>query len=312
MNSDFLTPSALRKGDRIAILSPASAVDPQLVDGAATALGSAGFSVEVMPGAKGRFGSYSGDFSARLSDMRSALADPSVKAILCSRGGYGCAHLLGHIEPRPVWIIGFSDVSALHALWLSRGIRSIHGSMAKELTLCRAPGNEANLRLLHILTTGEMPAVEWGADSLNRNGSARGVLVGGNLAVLNGLAATPYDIMGLEGSILVVEDIAEPIYKVERVFHRLRLSGALDRIAGLVVGRFTDYRPGSNGESMEQMIRRMVDPYGFPVAFNAPFGHFDGNLPFVEGCRVEFRVEPCGASLISSDSDTSLPQQPLR
>lgn len=290
MNAEFVTPPALRQGDLVAILSPASAVDPRLVSGAAETLRAAGFRVEIMPGACDRHGSYSGTFDTRVADMNAALANPEVKAILCARGGYGCVHLIGHITPRPVWIIGFSDVSALHALWFSSGIRSIHGSMAKELALKLCPDNKANSNLLEILKTGIMPPIKWGVDELNRRGCACGVLVGGNFAVLNGLADTPYNIMGLPGSILVVEDIAEPVYKVERVFHRLRLAGRLDGLAGLVVGQFTDYRVDANGETMEQMISRMVAPYTFPVAFNAPIGHVDGNLPFVEGCRAKLDV----------------------
>lgn len=303
MKLHFTSPRPLADGDTVAIISPASAVDPALVDGAAAALEAERLRVRVMPSAKGRHGSYSAPFEARLADMKAALADPAVKAILCARGGYGCVHLLGHFEPRPLWLIGFSDVSALHALWLSRGIRSVHGSMAKELTLRRAPGDDANRRLLEILRTGVMPPVCWEASPLNRCGAVEAPLVGGNLAVLNGLASTPFDIVGLEGTILVIEDIAEPIYKVERVFHRLRLGGAFERIAGLVVGQFTEYRPDASGETMEQMIRRMIDPYDFPVAFNAPFGHVDGNLPFVEGCRAVLDVRPWGVSL----TDVSTP-----
>ncbi len=297
MNTKFVTPPLLSEGDLIAIVSPASAVDNQLVMSAAETLRKAGFRVEVFPSALGRSGSYSGTFEERLADFRSALALPEVKAILCSRGGYGCVHLIGHISPRPVWLIGFSDVSALHALWLSAGIRSIHGSMAKELALSLTPGDEANARLLEILTNGHMRPLAWAPSPLNCLGEASGPLVGGNLAVLNGLADTPYNIMGLPGSILFVEDIAEPIYKVERVFHRLRLGGALDRIAGLVVGQFTEYRPDANGETMEQMICRLVAPYGIPVAFNAPIGHVAGNLPVVEGASVRLSVTPSGVAL---------------
>lgn len=297
MKTEFVCPSLLAQGDVVAILSPASAIDAQLVTGAAAALRNAGFRVEVMSGACGRSGTYSGSFEARLADFEAALANPEVKAILCSRGGYGCVHLLGHITPRPVWLIGFSDVSALHALWLSEGVRSIHGSMAKELTRSLCPGDEANRRLLHILQTGRMPSVEWGANPLNRPGRASGTLMGGNVAVLNGLADTPYNIIGVPGSILVIEDVAEPVYKVERVLHRLRLSGALERLGGLVVGQFTEYRPDSNGETMEQMIARMAEPYSFPVAFDAPFGHVDFNLPFVEGSKVTLTVNSESAVL---------------
>lgn len=293
----MIIPRPLTLGSKVAILSPASAINPELVSLAAFELAEHGFSPVIMPHACGRHGSYSGSFEERLADFQAALADPEVKAILCSRGGYGCVHLLGHISPRPVWLIGFSDVSALHALWFHSGVCSIHGSMAKELALKRCPSNLANQSLLQILTTGKMPLISWEADPLNRVGEATGVLVGGNLAVLDGLAATPFDTLGLTGSILVIEDIAEPIYKVERIMYRLRLSGAFDRIAGLVVGQFTDYCPDQNGETMDQMVARMVAPYSFPVAFKAPIGHVDGNLPWLHGSLATLAVTPTTSSL---------------
>lgn len=297
MNTEFIIPPILEPGDLIAIVAPASAIDPQFVNGASKALCDAGFRVAVMPGACGRSGTYSAPAGERLADFQAALDNPEVKAILCARGGYGCVHLLADLEPRPVWLIGFSDVSALHALWLSRGIRSVHGSMAKELTLARCPDNEANRRLLSILRSGHFEPVEWALSPLNRPGEAEGVLMGGNLAVLDGLAATPYDIIDVAGSILFIEDIAEPIYKVERILYRLRLSGVFDRIAGVIVGQFTEYRADANGETMEEMIGRMLAPYSFPVAFGAPIGHIDGNLPLVEGARVSLRVGSMGSVL---------------
>ncbi len=288
----FITPPLLRPGDLVAILAPASAVDSQLVRGADEALRARGFRVEIFPTALGRSGTYSGTIEARLADFKAALANPDVKAILCARGGYGCVHLLSDLTPRPVWLIGFSDVSALHALWFNSGIRSIHGSMAKELALSECPDDEANRRLLEILTTGTFSPISWPASPLNRPGSASGTLVGGNLAVLDGLISTPYNIIGLPGSILFIEDIAEPVYKVERMLYRLRLNGAFDRIAGLIVGQFTDYHPDRNGETMEQMIARLTADRSFPIAFNAPIGHVPQNLPLPLGSEVTLTINP--------------------
>ncbi|MDE6536282.1 MAG: LD-carboxypeptidase [Muribaculaceae bacterium] len=301
MMTNFVTPPLLREGDLIAILAPASAVDAQLVNGASEALRARGFRVEIFPTASGRSGTYSGTLDARLNDFSSALADADVKAILCARGGYGCVHLLTHLKPRPVWLIGFSDVSALHALWLRSGIRSIHGSMAKELALARCPGDEANSRLFELLRTGSFAPLFWDPSPLNRLGEAGGILMGGNLAVLDGLISTPYNIIGEPGSILFIEDVAEPVYKVERMLYRLRLNGAFERIAGLIVGQFTDYKPDSNGEPMEEMIARMTADYSFPIAFGAPIGHVDRNLPLLQGARVTLSVTPAQAALRLAD-----------
>lgn len=286
------TPPLLEAGDVVALLSPASAIDPTLIDGAAEALRAEGFTPRVMPHAKGRSGSFSGSAEERLSDLQAAIDDPSVKAIICSRGGYGAVHLLDRLQVhRPVWLAGFSDISALHALWHSCGIRSIHSSMAKELTLRRCPGDEANRRLFSILRTGVMPAIEFPAHPLNRPGEACGQLVGGNLAVLQALISTHYNLLGLPGSILVIEDIAEPIYKVERILRQLRLSGALDRLGGIVIGQFTDYRPSADWSDMYSMISHALEGLPCPIAFNAPIGHVDSNLPFIEGAPVTLRVD---------------------
>ena len=121
-------------------------------------------------------------------------------------------------------------------------------------------------------------------------GEAVGMLVGGNLAVLSGLISTPYDIF-TPGRILFIEDIGEEVYKVERMLHTLRLNGVLAGLQGLVVGRFTNYHsPDRNGETMEQMISRMVEPYGYPVAFDFPLGHVDDNRPLIEGCMARLSV----------------------
>lgn len=294
-----LTPPLLSPGDAIAIVAPASAVDPALIAGAAERLRAEGFTVRVMPHAAGAVGSFSAGADERLSDLQAAIDDPAVKAILCARGGYGTVHLLPRLRlHRPVWIIGFSDISALHALALHEGIRSIHGSMAKELALRQCPGDDATRRLLEILRTGHMPAIELPAHPLNRPGEAEGELIGGNMAVLDGLAATPYDIYArAKGSILVVEDVSEPIYKIERIFWRLKLAGVLDALGGLIVGQFTEYRPSRDHADMYSMLARFTASLPIPVAYDAPLGHVPGNLPFVSGAAARLTVTPSRALL---------------
>lgn len=284
----MITPPLLQPGDTVAILSPASAIAPELIDGAVNRIHEAGFEVIVTPHAKGVSGTFSGTVDQRISDFNEALSNPKVKAIMCSRGGYGAVHLLNKLTPRPVWLIGFSDISALHGLWSSAGIQSIHGSMAKHLTNFPL-SDPATESLLNIICRGEFPDYEWPSTPLNRTGKAVGIAVGGNLAVIDGLISTPYFTIP-DGGILIIEDIAEPIYKVQRILYQLRLSGVFDRIGALVVGQFTEYKPDKNYSSMEQMIAEAVSGYQFPVAFNAPFGHIDTNLPFVMGAQTKLTV----------------------
>lgn len=298
-------PAPLAPGAGIALLSPASEVKREYIDGAVAMLRSAGFSPIVMPSALGPAdGSYAASLEVRLEDMRRALSDPEVKCIMCGRGGYGCVHLLPYLSERmvkenPKWLVGFSDVSALHALWLKAGVASVHASMARHLALFPVD-DPATSELLSILRREGLPDYSVAPYPDNIPGEASGVLKGGNLAVLNSLAATPFDILDIragEDVILFIEDVSEPIYAVERMLMRLWLSGALSRVRGLVVGRFTEYRPDRNFDDMESMITALLKRCGLssiPVAFNFPVGHFDGNLPLVEGARTHLSVtESC-------------------
>ena len=297
-----MLPKPLRTGDKVAILSPASIIRPEYVEGAAETLREAGLRPVVMPHALGRSGSFSGTAAERLSDFRSALADPQVRARLCSRGGYGCVHLLealaadGAIAGDPRWLVGFSDVSALHALWGGFGIASVHASMAKQLS--KGVADPFNAEFLGLLSDPlAFRGTAWAPHPYNRPGTAEAVAAGGNLAVVSELTETPFNVIR-PGEILVVEDIAEPIYKVERILYRLKLSGVLQNLAGLVVGQFTDYRPSADYAAMEDMVRDMTAPYAYPVAFNAPFGHVDGNRPLLLNQRSRLTVGASGASLV--------------
>ena len=340
-------PQPLRPGDRIAILSPATEIKSGYIDGAVAELRSRGYEPVEMPYTRGHeHGTFAATDAQRLADLTAALSDSSIKAILCGRGGYGCIHLLSYelqrlVSDNPKWIIGFSDISALHAVWLKAGVRSIHASMAKQLTLYGArtcdgaaaalmreealsPVDQQNLdfctdmmwRLLEHPeeetqyswpdpegnTPGEETQYSRPTPEGNTPGAAEGLIVGGNLAVLNGLAATPWDILTperLEGKILFLEDVGEKIYQVERMLTRLHLSGALHAVAGLIFGDFTDYRPDCNFDSMQQMIRTRLDEWrvSSPTALYAPIGHTHFNLPVPEGATARLAVTDCNVTL---------------
>ena len=298
LNTKATIPSPLRDGDRIAIVSPSGPVDSALVYAAADTLRGQGYRVDIFPSALGKCGQYAASDSARLADLSAALTDSTVRAILCSRGGYGAVHLLDSLsalplERDPKWLIGFSDISALHALLASRGIASIHGNMCKHIAL--GPDDEDNATFLAMLR-GYRPAYEFAPNSLNRCGQASGRLLGGNLAVIAELINTPYDVIQ-PGTILFIEDVEEPIYKIERIMYQLRLSGVLPRLGGLIVGQFTGYRPNDSYETMERMIADMTAPYTYPVAFNVPIGHVDHNVPVIQSAEVTLTVTPEGTSL---------------
>lgn len=297
-------PSAVKKGDAIAIVSPATTVKEEYVAGAAAFLKGRGYKPLVMPSALGPAdGSFAASHEARLKDLMDAIENPDIAAILCARGGYGCVHLIADhklmeaVKRNPKWLIGFSDVSALHALWNKCGIASIHGPMAKHITI-ESPDDSCTEALIRIMTQDPMMDYSVEPSPFNRLGKAVGELRGGNLAVLNGLAATQFDLLSVgenEDVILFIEDISEAIYAVERMLMRLYLSGTLSRIKGLIIGKFTEYHPDKNFDSMEAMIDSFLTRCGIdniPVAFNFPVGHVSENLPLVEGACVELNVTP--------------------
>lgn len=295
MPSALLTPSLL-PGDRIAIVSPASIIRPQYVHGAVAALDAMGYRPWVAPHALGRHGSYSGTVAERIADMTAALTDHSIRAILCSRGGYGAVHLLEELDRLPLradpkWLIGFSDISALHALMNRHGIASFHASMTS--ALCRSAGHGKATASLFSLMKGESVTYKLPPSLLNHCGTVTAPLAGGNLAVISGLAGTPFSPFR-RGTVLLIEDTGEPPHSIERKIMQLRLSGVLAQLSGMIVGRFTRFSVSGDVPSVEGMISRLTASYGYPVAFGAPVGHISDNMPMVLGAPVRLEVTPEG------------------
>ncbi|MBR5639979.1 MAG: LD-carboxypeptidase [Muribaculaceae bacterium] len=300
----MIIPPFLKPGDKFAIISPSGTVLPERVEGAVRAIEKWGFVPVVGEHCKGEYHAYnvithSAPPEHRLADLQWALNDPQVRAILCSRGGYGAVHLLENLDLTllahdPKWLIGFSDISALHAAWHRVGVVSIHSPMAKHLTLYGSD-NETNRINYNILTGKGLPTYNELPHRHNRKGIATATITGGNLAVLMGLLATPYNIIK-PGNILFLEDVAEQVYQVQRLLYHLKLANILPRLAGLIVGQFTKHR-GDDTSAMQDMIHDMVAPYDYPVAFNFPIGHVQRNVPIVEGTTATLEVSDTNVKL---------------
>ena len=294
--NNLIIPPPLKPGDTVVFVSPAGTIKSQYVTDAVKVLKQQGWNVKIAPHALGKWRTFSGTPDERYTDLSQALLDPNVKAIFCSRGGYGAVHLLEKLNKlqlrnNPKWIIGYSDISALHALMNHHGIASIHAPMAKHIATFSGKDTDS-VSLFNILK-GNMPVYKIAPNPLNRFGTAKGNLIGGNLAVLADLISTPFDIFR-PGAIVFIEDISEPIYKTERILYQLKLSGVLASLGGLIVGAFTEYSKDVDGRSMENMIAEMVKGYKYPVAFGVPVGHVDHNLPLVEGAPVTLTVSATG------------------
>lgn len=292
----MIRPRPLAEGDEIAIVSPASIIDPAYVEAAEAELRRQGWRVWVAPHALGRSGSYSGTPQERLDDISQALSRPGVRALLCSRGGYGCVELFDGfpIEEMcrdPRWLIGFSDVSALHALMQSQGIMSVHSPMCRHIGSLGA--SNPTIAALYGILRGRPQRYAVAIDGSNRPEptTIAGRLAGGNMAVTTALIGTPADPFARPGSILFLEDVAEPIYKIERMLWQLRLGGAFSRAAAVVFGQFTDYRPSANYATMEQMLRSMTADLDIPVVYGFPTGHTDVNYPLLCGAEATLAID---------------------
>ena len=277
----------------IRIISPSGVIDPAYIDGASSRLRAWGYKVSEGAHARDAWGRFAGTDENRLSDLIDAFRDPSVDLILCSRGGYGLQRIIDRVPPFHKTLIGFSDITALHQCAAFSGQPSIHGIMCKHIATL-SEESEPILRLKQLLA-GEAIEYTWAAHPLNRPGEAQGVLVGGNLSVLYGLQGTP---LGMNNElhtvhkdqklILLIEDINERHYHIDRMMRNLKMSGLLAKISGLIVGQFTDCEDDSlMGCSVYETIKETVAEYDYPVLFNAPIGHVEHNLPVPLGVSVQ-------------------------
>ena len=272
----------------IRIISPSGVIEPEYIILATQRLERWGFRVSIGQHAFDACGRFAGTAENRLSDLNEAFSDPSVDIILCSRGGYGMQHLVDKIilpsRPKSEWplVVGFSDITVLHALMSLHGVPSLHASMCK--ALATLPDDSAALLMLQdALKSGKinnLPALE-----------GRKV-IGGNLSLLYALQGTPYSLDAIidhceQPPVLLLEDIGERHYHIDRMLHNLRLSGVLSRLDGVIVGQFTDCEDDPlMGCSIQETIAELFAEYDYPIIWDAPYGHVDENHPIFLSLKI--------------------------
>ena len=297
-----LSAQFLHEGDTIAIISPSSATDTATINGGIRTLEKWGYHCVIGPNALNDYHGFAGTIDQRLSDLLWALRNPSVKAIMCSRGGDGAAHLLARLSldtlrqyPKP--IIGFSDITALLCAEARAGVKGIHGSMCWALKTYE--GNDTISQTLRRMLQGELPTYRVAPHPLNIKGRAEGIVVGGNLSVYNDLAGSEFDPLLLDGIILFMEDTGEGMSKVDRMLHNIEVRGLLSHIRGIIVGQFNKYKHPENGfEDMYAMLHEYTKHYQIPVCFDFPVGHAHlRNFPLLTGAKATLEVTPEGTTL---------------
>ena len=295
-----MQPDYLKAGDKVALISPSYFTSMENVTKAADVLRSWGLEPVIGPNVGKQFvGKYAGTVAERVSDIRWALSDPSVKAIVCNRGGYGSIQMINDLTLRelatsPKWIVGFSDITTFHGLWQNAGVMSIHGTMCSFLA---KGGTDDTSTLMRDLLMGKVPRYELPAHPQNITGRAKGVLVGGNLCTFAPNLGSQADATAHPDIILFIEEVEESMHNIDRQFEILAMNGVLSRCRGVILGEFTDCNQEFTYDSVEAMLYEYLKKYNIPVLCGFPAGHGDINLPLVMGAPVMLDVRSDGATL---------------
>ena len=293
-------PNYLKAGDRVALISPSYFTPMENVEKTADVLRGWGLEPVIGPNVgKVYAGKYAGTVEERVSDIRWALRDTTIKAIICNRGGYGTIQLIDQIPltewgAHPKWLVGFSDITTLHGLLTRAGVMSIHGTMSSFLA---SGGTDETSTLMRDLLMGRVPRYEVPAHPQNIEGQASGILVGGNICTFAPNLGTQADATLEHNLILFIEEVGESMHNIDRQFNMLAMNGVLDRCKGVVLGEFEGCGSEFSYESIEAMLRQYIERYNIPLLCGFPAGHGDVNLPLVMGAPVTIDVRSDGATL---------------
>lgn len=295
-------PKSLKKGDKIAIISPAGSVEETQLEKTLALIKSKGYKPILGENLYTKFQngySYAGTEEQRIKDINWALNDPEISAIWASRGGYGCQHLVQHLDLKefkknPKWYIGYSDSTVIQSYLLKKGFASIHGQTIKTSSF---GVTEESYDLTFEILKGKFPNYKIESTENNRVGEASGILVGGNLALIYALLGTKYS-FDFQDKILFIEDIGENFYAMDRMIMSLELAGVFKKIQGIIVGGMTNMGKEGENKSYEesfdpfvnQQIANRVSKYDFPTAFNFPNGHIFDNRPLIIGSEITMKV----------------------
>jgi muramoyltetrapeptide carboxypeptidase len=288
----MILPPNLQKGDRVVLISTARKIDADHLEFALQLLNSWGLDVVQGSHLLNSFHQFAGTDEQRAEDLQKAINDSTCKAIFCFRGGYGTVRIVDKIDftpllTHPKWIVGYSDVTALHNTLNKLGVASLHASMPVNFKT----NTPESLSSLYNALFGIENHFAFEAHSLNKLGEAKGTLVGGNLSMLLSLSGTKYD-LDTKGKILILEDLDEYLYHIDRMMWNLKLGGKLEQLKGLIIGGFTDMHDNTVpfGKDVYSIISEAVAEFNFPVCFNFPFGHIDDNRALVLGKEAHLLV----------------------
>lgn len=292
----ILRPNVLRPGDAVALVSPAGPVPADKIETAVQVLKSWGLQPRVYPHALDRHAFFAGTDEDRLADLNAALADPQIRGIFCNRGGYGMQRIVQQLDfaavrRDPKLVIGFSDITALHtALWTQAGLVSVHGPVSTQLER----GDDFTRSIRDALMSTEAVRIEADAAeatfSVRTTGRAQGLLLGGNLSILCTSIGTSF-MPDLRGAILLLEDVGEAAYRVDRMLTQLGNCGILQSLAGIAIGQFSEPSGMKGSISPSDVLRERLCGLGIPVLGGLSIGHEQKNIAVPLGCEATLDVE---------------------
>ena len=290
-------PPYLKKGDTIGIVAPAGFMPVEKIQACIETLDSWGYNVEMGLTTHSQSANYfSGTDDERLADLQQMLDNKKIHAILCARGGYGLSRIIDRLDfkkfrKRPKWIIGYSDITVLHAhLFANYKIASLHAPMAAAFN--EDADNNPYIASIKQALEGEKATYECPGGNYYNKGIAEGQLVGGNLTLLAHLVGTP-SAVSTKNKILFLEDVGEYLYNIDRMLVQIKRAGKLEKLAGLIIGGFTDNKDTERpfGKNVYEIIYEQVKEYNYPICFGFPVSHEKENLALKIGGTYELSVK---------------------
>ncbi len=304
LSLNMIRPMYLKSGDTVAIVAPSGVLQNREseIKQAEVLLKSWGLHVVKGKHIFNQNGHFAGTDAERAEDFQSAMDDPKIKAIWCARGGYGTVRILDRldytrIKQSPKWLLGYSDITALHNQFHNLGLETIHTMM------CTSLSDDPN-EIKQTIDTfkdaifGKPLSYTLGGSTYNKPGTVTAPLVGGNLTMLHTMLGSETSI-DTSGKILFIEEIGEYAYHIDRMLQSLKRAGYFENCKGLLVGDITKVRKNTTefGRTIEEIILDAVAEYNFPVAFNMPAGHEKDNRALILGRKVQLTVAKDQATL---------------
>jgi len=297
-----VVPPYLKEGDVIGLVCPSGYMPLEKVGTSIRVLKEWGYEVKIGATVGKQYNYFAGKDEERLEDLQQMMDDDSVNAILCARGGYGLSRIIEKLcfkkfKKKPKWIIGYSDITVLHAhLYSNYKIASLHSPMAAAFN--DDEYKNEYVQSLRKALSGEKANYRSKPHSFNREGKATGRLIGGNLSLLAHLTGT-LSAFNPKNKILFIEDVGEYIYNIDRMLYQLKRSGMFGKLSGLIVGGFTEMKDTTIpfGQTVEEVIRDAVKEYDFPVCFGFPVGHMRENYALKVGIKYNLAISGEGSVL---------------